>query len=543
MPGQGPLPAVHSLMISSGSTADAAAGGSGACSPLSQGAQVNLSGATARTPAEANGPGDGHPPGSPTHPASSHASALDPLLLLESRLACTLLDESLPAGAFPDGGCFPPAVLDACTEPPRCIPLLQLLCAAEALAERMRDALAARGGGDAGPSLCRGRPAVPATEMVTPPVGVAAAAVRPEDEEEDETDPVFVGVLVGEGPMLVIAPVAALLCGYAFVLLDPCTPRERLRFQLDDTRARLLIVPLGDGDGARHVVDREEGAGDDGLRSFTDDVRGGGEGFSAGAGIHGAGAGVHGAEAGVHGAGVGVHGAGAGIDICERRCEYITLEVSADRLLDEAGQLLRGRVQPQTGGGSGGGCDSTGGGREGPDGSRFGPAAPSHPTPAGPASTAPSPATPSPATCTAALAARLRARLVASSRPSRLAYICYTSGSTGRPKGCAVPRRALGAYATANGRAHDVRQGDRVLLASGVAFDPVRAFLLGRVEVGFVLVGRIGRGGGRSQAEGKKGRRTSGSAVAHEVARSVWARVGRRGSRRSWARGRGRDVV
>jgi acyl-CoA synthetase (AMP-forming)/AMP-acid ligase II len=372
-------------------------------------------------------------------------------------------------------------VLDACTEPPRRIPLLQLLCAADALAQQMREALAASGDGDAGFSLLRGPPAVPLAETGSPQVEAAASPVQPED---DEADPLFVGVLVSEGPMLVIAPIAALLCGFAFVLLDPCTPRERLRFQLKNTRARLLIMPPSDGDGDGQVVGEKDGAETDGSWSFTDRVHG------REPGLHNTGEGIHGSEPGIHSAGAAVHGA-------EPSWKCIPLAVSADQLLDEAEQLICGRGQPPpTGGGGEGGWDSRGCGDQSETGSRSEPATSAHTISSAPYDTAADgsgatkPSTAAAAgTCTsvAALTARLRARLIAASHPSRLAYVCYTSGSTGRPKGCAVERRALGAYAVANGRAHSVREGDRVLLASGVGFDPVRGNqLLGMVGSGFV---------------------------------------------------------
>ncbi|KAG8469179.1 hypothetical protein KFE25_007697 [Diacronema lutheri] len=53
-----------------------------------------------------------------------------------------------------------------------------------------------------------------------------------------------------------------------------------------------------------------------------------------------------------------------------------------------------------------------------------------------------------------------------------VSHIFFTSGSTGRPKGCVVQRAALAAYCAAHARAHDVRPGDVVLVASAHTFDP-----------------------------------------------------------------------
>lgn len=144
---------------------------------------------------------------------SHEQSELDPLLLLAYRLALAAAAAGQPAGEEQ-----PPAVLDVCADPPRAISLVQLLCAAARLAVRMREAI--RADSDVGAGLAG-----------------------------DEVS--FVGIVVREGPLLVLGPLAALLCGFAFVLMDPCTPSERLRFQLEDTRARLLLVASGGDDGER----------------------------------------------------------------------------------------------------------------------------------------------------------------------------------------------------------------------------------------------------------------------------------------------------
>jgi amino acid adenylation domain-containing protein len=57
------------------------------------------------------------------------------------------------------------------------------------------------------------------------------------------------------------------------------------------------------------------------------------------------------------------------------------------------------------------------------------------------------------------------------SDPRRLAYVIFTSGSTGRPKGVLVEHRGVPNLVLAQGRAFDVRPGDRVLQLAAFGFD------------------------------------------------------------------------
>ena len=55
--------------------------------------------------------------------------------------------------------------------------------------------------------------------------------------------------------------------------------------------------------------------------------------------------------------------------------------------------------------------------------------------------------------------------------PHNLAYIIYTSGSTGRPKGVQIEHRALVAFAQSFRNECELKEGDRVLQFSSLAFD------------------------------------------------------------------------
>lgn len=61
--------------------------------------------------------------------------------------------------------------------------------------------------------------------------------------------------------------------------------------------------------------------------------------------------------------------------------------------------------------------------------------------------------------------------LTPTANPNNLAYIIYTSGSTGRPKGVEIEHRSLVAFAQSFRKECELREGDRVLQFSSLAFD------------------------------------------------------------------------
>lgn len=61
--------------------------------------------------------------------------------------------------------------------------------------------------------------------------------------------------------------------------------------------------------------------------------------------------------------------------------------------------------------------------------------------------------------------------LTPSAGPQNLAYIIYTSGSTGRPKGVQIEHQALVAFAQSFRQECELKEGDRVLQFSSLAFD------------------------------------------------------------------------
>ena len=69
------------------------------------------------------------------------------------------------------------------------------------------------------------------------------------------------------------------------------------------------------------------------------------------------------------------------------------------------------------------------------------------------------------------IAQQLDQNLTPSAKPQNLAYIIYTSGSTGRPKGVQIEHQALVAYAQSFSKECSIKEGDRVLQFSSLAFD------------------------------------------------------------------------
>ncbi|MEX2493020.1 MAG: amino acid adenylation domain-containing protein [Nitrospirales bacterium] len=61
--------------------------------------------------------------------------------------------------------------------------------------------------------------------------------------------------------------------------------------------------------------------------------------------------------------------------------------------------------------------------------------------------------------------------LTPTANPKNLAYIIYTSGSTGRPKGVQIEHQSLVAFAQSFRKECELREGDRILQFSSLAFD------------------------------------------------------------------------
>ena len=109
-------------------------------------------------------------------------------------------------GALEAAGRRAHAVVDATREPPLSVSLGALRCAARVLARRCARVL----------------------DCHHAPPGVAQEAV--------------VGVLMGEGLELLLAQLAALYAGAAFVLLEPCLPTARLEYMAADAAVALVLA-------------------------------------------------------------------------------------------------------------------------------------------------------------------------------------------------------------------------------------------------------------------------------------------------------------
>jgi amino acid adenylation domain-containing protein len=85
---------------------------------------------------------------------------------------------------------------------------------------------------------------------------------------------------------------------------------------------------------------------------------------------------------------------------------------------------------------------------------------------------------------TSAAPALLPARGVA---PADLCYIVYTSGTTGNPKGVMVDHCAIAHFAREKVRAHGIAHGARVLVTSGLSWDPWLGDVLSTLAAGATL--------------------------------------------------------
>ena len=129
-------------------------------------------------------------------------------------------------GALEAAGRQAHAVVDATREPPLAVSLGALRCAARVLARRCARVLDCHH---------------------APPDAAQAEAV--------------VGVLMGEGLELLLAQLAALYAGAAFVLLEPCLPTARLEYMAMDAAVALVLArPVDPAENAERAERADAGA-------------------------------------------------------------------------------------------------------------------------------------------------------------------------------------------------------------------------------------------------------------------------------------------
>ncbi|WP_413808820.1 amino acid adenylation domain-containing protein [Streptomyces sp. OE57] len=266
----------------------------------------------------------------------------------------------------------------------------------------------------------------------------------------------LVAVALPRSADLLVALLAVLKTGAAYLPLDPEHPRDRIGYTLQDARPALALVtsgtaPLlavGGGDGG-------DGGGQDladrsGVAAVMGGAAGGGDGGDGGgqdlADRSGVAAVMGGAAGGVGG------GDGGGQDLADRSGVAAVMGGAAGGVGggDGGGQDLADRsgVAAVMGGAAGGVGGGHGGGHGGV-----------------PALVLDDPAT------VAELAAAPTTAPGAVCSPDHPAYVIYTSGSTGRPKGVVVPHGALSNFLDDMGERFGLGPADRLLAVTTVSFD------------------------------------------------------------------------
>ncbi|MFE2677856.1 amino acid adenylation domain-containing protein [Streptomyces hygroscopicus] len=266
----------------------------------------------------------------------------------------------------------------------------------------------------------------------------------------------LVAVALPRSADLLVALLAVLKTGAAYLPLDPEHPKDRIGYTLRDARPTLALAtsatapllaegtPCGDGPPAAHRAGDAPAAGGA--------VAGGG----AGGGLVVGGAAAGGAVAG----GAAVSGAVAGGAVAG--VPALALDESADRDERGEGAARRDGEAPAAGGAVASGGAAGGAAADG--------AAVSGSVTGGVVGGVPALVLDDPATV-AELAAAPTAAPGAVCSPDHPAYVIYTSGSTGRPKGVVVPHRGLSNFLDDMGERIGLGPADRLLAVTTVSFD------------------------------------------------------------------------